>query len=425
MPDDKLDLGDSEIGDLISRDDDVLSAEAVFKEPALDDKIDDKNNDLNDNKSEIDENSDKDKNNDLNLDLDKDKDKDKSDSDLNTDPVFSDDAKLGFLKNTFGGEYEKIDDYANDYKTKSERVKELEILNKGLEDKAKAAVNPLSENKELAKQYYWMKETGKDSATFHRIQSMKLDDANPLDVMVQKFLMDNPSNDSSKVKRMFEQKYKLTAQSYKSEYDLEDEEQVKEVNDLIDLNKLSLLDDSSKIIKELKELKEKGDVPDFEKEQADIAQTLKENKEKNGATWDKVIEEFPKGFTKYQDTKPGDKEPFLEREVSDEERAKITGIFKDYVKNNFIDKGIAPTKEIASHLGNFIYNTYEKLNRYSIMEDHAKQKVLENNKMWQERTGQTLEIKKDDPTDNDSTLTSIEKANKAVDDEITNHLLNQ
>ena len=191
---------------------------------------------------------------------------------------------LEIFNKEFESSFGSIDELVQSYSSLKSEIDTLKQNNIAIQNQAKEAMNPFIGNEDLARQYYFMKETGiKDAREYVDIRDFDVETADPLSLLTKDYLKQNPKEDPGLVKRSIERKYRLNPVHFRNDHKYKDmtEDEFgdplvqEEIRDEIAMNRIELRREVTPIIEKYKELKEKTSIPDFEKINAENRERLR------------------------------------------------------------------------------------------------------------------------------------------------------
>jgi hypothetical protein len=335
--------------------------------------------------------------------------------------VFDDNAKLSFLNEMFKGEYKSVEDAVTEFSNIRTSVPDYEKQIQELKTKAETAINPFKENKELAIAHNFMKETHSDLQTYLKVKNIDLENINHLEILVEDFMLRNKGQNRNDVKEMFEEQYKITPESF-DDYDSDDDDSKLSIEKKIARNKLRLINDTSPLLEKYKELKGKMVVPDYEGEAATKLQEKQAKEAASKEAWNKVVPDMIKSFAKYQDFVKGEDTPFVELEVTDEQREIVYDTINKYLDGRSL--GDVTEKEVKN-LGYTIHNIYSDMFKTEIYNEIRQKAITETTNSLNKRYGiDPSQLRKNDNSEiNNSELSEHKQYNSNQDKKILSQLM--
>ena len=320
-----------------------------------------------------------------------------------TPPVFTDEHGLNYINEKLNGSYADTDQMVNEFTDLKTKATNFDKREKDLQELAKRANNPLVDYPELAKALSFFKANtvdGKsqfDLNTFSKIQGLDLEKVNHLDLMVNDFLMKNSDVSKKEATEYFEDKYKLSLEAFDldetdDDYDKHKLAAEKEIRK----NTLAMRMDSAPILENFKKLKSSIIEPDFEVEAQQRQEATDKLTLENKTKWESLLPKITDTFKEYQAFKPGEKEPYITMEVSEEQRKEMQGLLTNYLENSGWKE---VNKENAESVMGIMQRMYSDMHQFDIANAFATKKVAENDELWHERSGiDPNQYKSDPPT---------------------------
>jgi hypothetical protein len=261
------------------------------------------------------------------------------------------------LSETFGGKYKTVDELkAANIPGQLEELGKLRDANKTLQEQIdKPALGFANEG--IGKFNQFVKDTGiNDYGAFNKLDKSDLENMDPMDALVLKQIIDNPSfaGQEVKIKKMLVKKYNVNPK------DVEDEKLTEED---MELNKLSLNADAAKAQKELSELKGKIKMPEKIEIPATTNKPTDEELKQSRTAWDTVVGNMLGAFTEFSLNPNGTEEPLMKFSVTPESKQELT----EFVVNYCVRNQLEPKKENIPEISDVIIGKYLRGNFNSIL----------------------------------------------------------
>jgi hypothetical protein len=286
------------------------------------------------------------------------------------DPNQASEQHGAFLKEIFGDRFKTVDEakQANIVGLMDE-VETLRQDKTTLTEQLSSKPKTNFANDEVALYNEFVKETGtKDFGVFHKINSAEVATMEPMEALVTKQILDNPSlaGKEPQVRKYLEKKYNVDP-------DLVDESE-------LEINKIGLEADGASAKKSLQELKSKLIVPEPTSDPSTPKELTPEEKTSLSAGWGTVGQNVSTALGKLKIPIKNGKESLLEYEISEAEKKEMTDFVQGYAVENQMELSETNVKAVSTMVYNqlminklpdIVHSVFEKARTLTEEQVHA------------------------------------------------------